>query len=101
MSKIKTVINQLFEIESKISELKLETHFSRNFERLNDFFESEGYHVINPIGEKYSSSRTDYEASLIGDIDKNLHISKVLKPIIYQIIDNQKQIVQKGIVIAQ
>jgi hypothetical protein len=101
MSKIKTVINQLFEIESKISELKLENQFTRNFERLNDFFESEGYSVIKPIGEKYSSGRTDYEASLIGDIDKTLHISKVLKPIIYQIVDNQKQLIQKGIVIAQ
>ncbi len=95
-----TLINQLVEIEQKIAQENLSEKFDRNFRRIQNTFEELGLYVLNPIGEKYAESRTDYEANIVGNSNKNLTITKVIKPIIYQQSEGKRTLVQKGIVIA-
>lgn len=94
-----TLINQIAEMEQKIAEAQMDNVFERNLKRIQNTFEEAGFFVLNPLGEKYAESRTDYEANIVGFSDKNLTITKVIKPIIYQELNGQRMLVQKGIVI--
>ena len=94
------IINQLFEMQLKIKEAGGEQSFERNFSRLYNIFEEDGYIIQNPTGEAYSETRTDYEASLSGRISSKMKIMRTVKPIIYQRKDGNLQLVQKGVVIA-
>ncbi len=95
------IINQIFEIQSKLQDIdKLEV-FERNFNRLQNIFEEDGYSVLNPTGEAYNESRTDCEASLAGKISSKMKITKTLKPIIYKRDGANNTLVQKAIVIVE
>jgi hypothetical protein len=64
--------------------------------------ETIGYKVINPLNRSYKETDTDIEASLAGTLKGELKVTRVLKPIIYQKInDGQLALVQKGIVIVE
>ena len=95
------VLNQIFELQQKINNGPDAASFERNFSRLFDIFEEDGFVIQNPINEMYNESRTDYEASIIGEAGKKMKISRVLKPIIYQKSDQQLQLVQKAIVMVE
>lgn len=107
------LINQVFEIEKKISQLTEEHSIQRNLNRLKDLFEHElfkstdgtGLTYHNPLGEKYSQTRTDCEASIAGTETENLEIVEVIKPIIYYnyLEENNpmKTIAQKAIVVVE
>lgn len=75
--------------------------FDRNFRRLFNMFEEEGYMIQDPTGETYSETRTDYEASIAGRISSKLKIVRTIKPIIYQQKDGTISLLQKGVVIAE
>ena len=95
------IMNQIFEIAQKIDQADMNKQFERNFNRVHHLFEAEGLSMLNPLGERYSENRTDYEANIVGNISAGLRITKVIKPIIYKSENGQKQLVQKGIVIAE
>lgn len=94
------IINQFFELEKKIKSLEGADSAMRNVDRIKNYFEEMGYFVSNPIGEPYSETRTDCEASIAGTSTENLYIQEVIKPIVRYVSQNGSQIVQKGIVIA-
>lgn len=93
------IANQIFEIEQKLIQENLVNKFDRNLRRLKSTFEELGLIVINPMGEKYSESRTDYKASIVGKVSTNMVITQVIKPIIYQAKNGERTLLQKGIVI--
>lgn len=95
------LVNQFFEIRSKISELGKETLFERNFNRINAIFEEENYVVQDPTGEAYAESRTDCEASIVGRVSSKMRITKTLKPIIYQKNETGLHLIQKAVVIVE
>jgi hypothetical protein len=107
------LINQVFEIEKKTSQLKEENSLQRNINKLKDLIENElfksgegtGLTYHNPLGEKYSQSRTDCEGNIAGTHTDNLEIVEVIKPIIfYNYIDNNKAIktiAQKAVIVAE
>lgn len=95
------LINQFFEIEQKIAKDPIATKLERNLNRLHHIWESEGYKIVNPIGEKYNDTRTDCEASIVGHEGKNMMITQVVKPIVYSTINGKLTLLQKGIVIAE
>jgi hypothetical protein len=95
------IINQVFEIQTKLNDLNEASSFERNMNRLFAIFEDEGFVVKNPINEIYQESRTDCEASIVGNTSSKMKITKVLKPIIYQKNGEQMQLVQKAIVIVE
>lgn len=100
------IINQVFEIEKKISKLSQENSIQRNIKKLKSIFEHElGYELSltyhSPIGESYNETRTDCEASIAGTCCDNLIITEVVKPIIRIRFRQSSIILQKAVVIAQ
>jgi ribosomal protein S8 len=95
------IINQLVEIRQKIKQEKLEEKFERNFNRIFSVIEDEGYIYQYPLGEKYTETRTDCEATIIGRETRSMVITQVIKPIIYKKNPEGLILVQKGIVIVE
>ena len=101
------ILNQVFELELKITKLSDQNSIQRNINKIKDFFENEaigdgqGLLYYNPIGESYDVTRTDCEATISGASHENLEIIEVLKPIIYFKYGNAKMVIQKAIVIVQ
>ena len=95
------IINQLVEIRQKIKQEKLEEKFERNFNRIFSVLEDEGYVCQYPLGEKYTETRTDCEANIIGRETRNMGITQVIKPVIYKKNPEGLALVQKGIVIVE
>lgn len=95
------IINQLFEMQSKIRESGAAQSFERNFNRLFTIFEEDGYIIQDPTGEAYTETRTDCEASISGRMGSKMRITRTIKPIIYQKRDGSVQLLQKAVVIAE
>lgn len=92
------LINQLHELSQKLQQENGQK-FERHLDRINDFFEQNDYLIKNPINERYTESRTDIEANIIGNATGDMKIVQVIKPIIYKKLDGQLTLIQKGIVI--
>jgi hypothetical protein len=95
------IINQLYEMQVKIKESEVAQNFERNFSRLFNLFEEEGFIIQDPTGEAYTESRTDCEASISGRMSSKMKITRTIKPIIYQKKDGSVQLLQKAVVIAE
>jgi hypothetical protein len=93
------IINQLFEIDKKSANREELTSLYRNVERIYTFLENMNIIVLNPIGQSYTETRTDCEATILEG--GNMQIVEVLKPIIYYNNDNNKYLIQKGVVIVK
>jgi hypothetical protein len=106
-------MNQIFEIEKKSNNLQEENSISRNINKIKGLMEDEffkgsstiGLSYHNPLGEDYSDTRTDCEATIAGDSADNLEIIEVIKPIIYYSYSDydkiMKVIVQPAVVIVK
>ena len=106
-------MNQIFEIEKKSANLKEDNSIQRNLNKMKGILEEEffkgsstiGLTYHNPLGESYSDTRTDCEATISGTGVENLEIIEVIKPIIfYAYQENEKVIkviVQPAVVIVQ
>lgn len=106
-------INQIFEIEKKANNLKEENSIQRNINKMKGIMEEEffkasstiGLTYHNPLGEDYTDTRTDCEATISGTGVENLEIVEVIKPIIYYSYQDSdkviKVIVQPAVVIVQ
>jgi uncharacterized protein (UPF0371 family) len=95
------MINQAFEIEKKTARLTEKNSIGRNVQRLMDKFAELGFEVEDPMGEAYSDTRTDCEASIAGESLQNLRITDVIKPIIRQRSGGMNIIVQKAVVVVE
>lgn len=106
------LVNQIFEIDKKTSNLIEENSIKRNINRINTIlneglFGSDriGLSYHNPIGEKYSETRTDCQATISGDSFDDLEIVEVVKPIIFCLVKNgeitKRTILQPAVVIVK
>lgn len=95
------VINQIFEMENKISKLTENNSLQRNLDKIKNMYAEMGLTFDNPIGEKFDETRTDCEASITGTGTENLEIVEVLKPIIRLTQNERTAIAQKGVVIVK
>ncbi len=93
------LINQLFELEKKVLKASDPGGLQRPLDRMKDVFADMGYHIHNPSGEAYSETRTDVEASVLGNSASNLKVVEVIKPIVYQKEDGKNVLLQKGVVL--
>ena len=94
-------INQLIEIKQKIAAENLEKKFERNLNRIFSILEDEGFIFQYPLGEKYHETRTDCEASIVGEASEKMLITQVLKPVIYKRSNHEIALVQKAVVIVE
>ena len=107
------LINQIFEIEKKLANLKDENSIQRNINKIKTNIECElfkfnqdaSFTYHNPIGEDYSETRTDCEATISGNNFDNLEIIEVIKPIVFCSIRDgsnfKKTIVQQAVVVVK
>ncbi len=107
------LLNQIFEIEKKVNGLKEQNSIHRNINRMKRIMEEDlangspntGLSYHNPLGEGYSDTRTDCEATISGTGVEDLEIVEVIRPIIFYSYQENNQvlkaIVQRGVVIVQ
>ena len=103
-----TILNQVFEIEKKLTKLKKSNSIQRNVDRVKDVFQDSllpddmGLMYYDPSGENYDETRTDCEASIAGESTENLKIVEVIKPIIRICMkDGSSRILQRAVVIVE
>ncbi len=101
MSTFIQILNQLFEMQTKMQQNQQDDKLERNFNRLFNLCEEQGFTMHNPLGEKYAESRTDCDANIVGKLSNTMVVSQVIKPIIYQNNNGEKRIAQKGIVMIE
>ncbi len=100
MKQIVNIINQVFEMEKKLqngASAPLQRHIDRIKSELIDL----GYEYHSPLNEKYDETRTDCEASIVGQARGKMVITEVIKPIVHQKEAGVNRIVQKGIVVVE
>jgi hypothetical protein len=100
-SHIVKVLNNLFEIERKLTLHGDHGSISRNVEKIKDAIRDTGYFYEDPTGQAFRETRTDLEATISGDRIENLYVSEVMKPIIRCGLHELSMVVQKGIVVVQ
>lgn len=95
------VLNNLCDIERKLSIHGDPGNAKRNVDRIKETLEAEKLYYEDPMGQVFSETRTDLEASITGTKTENLYVVEVIKPII-RIGDRQfSRVVQKGIVVVE
>ncbi len=95
------IINQLFDLEKKLSLLPDNNSLIRHVHRIKRSLAEMGYTWHNPAGEAYDETRTDCEASIAGEGWDDLYIQEVIKPIIWKEDYEVKRIVQRAVVIVK
>lgn len=104
------LIDQVFEVERKAEAIQESNSLGRNVSKMKEIFENifsspsetdVGLSYHNPIGEAYSDTRTDLEASIAGGSAENLVITEVIKPIIRFRRGGINVIIRKGVVVAE
>jgi hypothetical protein len=95
------IINQVFEMEKKVAAKPEMAVLQRNIDRIKASLEAMQITYHNPIGEKYSETRTDCEANIVGELKNNMVIADVIKPVIFNAAQGSPVIVQKAVVLVQ
>lgn len=95
------VLNNVSDIERKIKIHGDPGNTKRNVERIKETFEAENIFFEDPIGQLFTETRTDLEASITGPGTENLHVVEVIKPIVRIGDKNLSRVIQKGIVIVE
>ena len=95
------ILNNLCDIEKKLDINGDSSNVRRNIERIKELLEGEKLFYENPLGENFSETRTDLEATITGEGTENLYVVEVIKPIIRYGDNKFSFVVQKGIVVVQ
>lgn len=95
------IINNLFEIEKKISIHGDAGNLLRNVTKIREVIEAQGLTFEDPQGQAFNQTRADLDATISGEGTENLYVVDVIKPIIRVSISGISQVVQKGIVVVE
>ena len=95
------ILNNLCDIEKKLEINGDSANVRRYVDRIRELLEDENLFYENPLGQKFSETRTDLDATITGEGTENLHVVEVIKPIIRAGKKNYSVVVQKGIVLVQ
>ena len=114
-----TVLNQIYQVEKKLTRLPEAYDMRRNIDRIKDALAEDGLPVFDasgmscsvgltyedPMGQAFKETRTDLEATIAGTGTENLVVVEVIKPIIRATLKGgeagSSKIVQRGIVIVE
>ncbi len=95
------VLNNLYEIETKLARLGDPANAMRNVIRIKEAFASETLFYEDPFGQAFVETRTDLEATISGAGTENLKVVEVIKPISRTGTQEYSRVIQKGIVVVQ
>jgi hypothetical protein len=96
-----TIVNNLYEIERKLTKHGDLVNVARNVERIKEAIAVAGLFYEDPLGQPFKETRTDLEASISGTTTENLVVAEVIKPIIRHGPPELSHVVQKGIVVVE
>ncbi len=91
------ILNQLFLMEQKLTKENKQESYARFLSRIHQAFSDMDYTIQNPLHEKYTDTRTDLEANIVGEATQQLVVTQVIKPIVF----HHNQLLQKGVVIVE
>ncbi len=91
--------NLVFELDKKIAGKDTNPALVRICDKMKGVIEESGIYLYNPVGEKYSETRTDVEANISGTSLTNLIIKEVIKPVLYVDENGKRKLMQKGVVV--
>lgn len=94
-------LNQLYDIERKLMLHGDGAGILRNIERLKDAFAAESFFYEDLMGQAFSETRADMEASIAGESAENLVVAEVIKPVIRYGDKTYSRVIQKGIVVVR
>lgn len=92
--------NLVFELEKKLQPGDPQPGVKRIITKMGQLLEEEGLMMLNPLGEPFTETRTDVEATIVGEAKGKLVITDVIKPVIYNKQDGKNMLVQRGVVLA-
>ncbi len=98
---VQQILNNLYEIESKLSRAGDPANALRNVIRIKEALASVGRFYEDPFGQSFTETRTDLEVTISGTETENLRVVEVIKPIIRIGDASYSRVVQKGIVVVQ
>lgn len=96
-----TVLNQLYELESKLKRQAEPGSLQRNITKMKDALEEMGLFYEDPMGQPFKETRTDLEATISGSNTEELVVVEVIKPIIRHGPRSYSRVIQKGIVVVE
>ncbi len=96
-----TLLNNLYEIERKLTLHGDSNNAGRNIERMKEALCEQGLFYEDPMGQPFTETRTDLDATISGLSVENLVVVDVIKPIIRVGEAALSRVVQKGIVVLQ
>jgi len=95
------IINQLHALDTRARQSADSDFYRRRIERIHDLLKDIQLLVHDPLGEMYSSTRTDCEAILEGEPGESMKIVEVIKPIIYYSVGETRRLIQPGVVLVK
>jgi hypothetical protein len=95
------LLNNLFEMEKKLEISSEHSNLKRNVDRMKELFADQNIFFENPMGERFSETRTDLEATITGTGTDDLRVIDVIKPIIRVGNQSLSRVVQRGIVVVE
>lgn len=94
-------LNHLYEAERKLAIHGDPGGVMRNIERIKSALADEKLFYEDPMGQPFSETRTDLEASIAGESTEDLHVTEVIKPVIRYGEPEYSKVIQKGIVVVR
>ena len=95
------LLNNLCDIERKLQIHGDPGNARRNVDRIKEALEAEKIFYEDPMGQIFTETRTDLEASITGVGTEDLHVVEVIKPIVRIGDKNFSRVIQKGIVVVE
>ncbi len=94
-------LNHLYEAERKLALHGDPGGVMRNIDRIKNALSEEKLFYEDPMGQPFSETRTDLEASIAGEGTENLYVTEVIKPVIRYGEPEYSKVIQKGIVVVR
>lgn len=98
------IINRIAALEQRINADPAFQPLQRSLEGLKASIEDIGFKYQIPVGQSYSSTRSDLEASFADSVQENLKVISMIRPIIHlkrKDVDAMLMLVQKGKVVVK
>ena len=95
------LLNNLYEIEKKLGLHGDQANALRNIEKIKEILKGQGLTYEDPMGQRFTETRTDIEATISGSGTENLVVVEVIKPIVRAEQMGMSRIIQKGIVVVE
>lgn len=102
---ILVALNQLYEMEQKLTKNGDSANLQRNVSKMKDAFAEFGLAYEDPMGQPFKETRSDLEATISGAGTEDLIVVEVIKPIIRAVVREGagefSKVIQKGIVVVE